>query len=117
MIYVQSLLKKNIRSDIIKTILGYLPIVVLETLNKWKVAIISVRQEYDSTESRYNYRTKIGIIYEGREVFMEIEKSKDNYDKDWKSRCFNYNIYRHWQKIAESQRKKKRQESIINVIK
>jgi len=59
------------------------------------VAIISVGQEYDSTESRHNYRTKMGIIYGGREVSMKIEKSKDNYDKDRKPRCFNYNIYRH----------------------
>ena len=33
-IYIIFLLKKNIRSDIIKTILGYLPIIALETLKK-----------------------------------------------------------------------------------
>ena len=44
-IYTIFLLKKNVRSNIIKTILGYPPIVVPETLKKWKVAIISVRQE------------------------------------------------------------------------
>ena len=36
------LLKKNVQQDIIKTILGYLSIAVLETLKEWKVAIISV---------------------------------------------------------------------------
>jgi len=36
------LLKKNIRLDIIKTILGYLPIAAPEILKEWKVAIISV---------------------------------------------------------------------------
>ena len=41
-IHVIFLLKKNIRGNIIKTILGYPLIVVLETLKKWKVAIISV---------------------------------------------------------------------------
>ena len=46
------LLKKNVRSDIIKTILGYLPIVVPELLKKWKVVIISVRQECESTKGR-----------------------------------------------------------------
>ena len=30
------LLKKNIRPDIIKTILGYLPIAIPETLKEWK---------------------------------------------------------------------------------
>jgi len=41
-IHVIFLLKKNIRGNIIKTILGYPLIVVLETLKKWKMAIISV---------------------------------------------------------------------------
>ena len=36
------LLKKNIRHDIIKNILGYTLIVVPKTLKKWKVAIILV---------------------------------------------------------------------------
>ena len=36
------LLKKNIRTEIIKTILGYPPIAVPKTLRKYKVAIISV---------------------------------------------------------------------------
>ena len=36
------LLKKNVQQDIIKTILGYPPIAMPETLNEWKVAIISV---------------------------------------------------------------------------
>jgi len=44
------LLKKNVRLDIIKKILGYLPIAVPETLKEWKVAITSVKQEYKFTE-------------------------------------------------------------------
>ena len=44
-IYAIFLLKKNVRSNIIKIILGYPPIVTPETFKKWKVAIISVRQE------------------------------------------------------------------------
>jgi len=42
------LLKKNIWSDIIKTILGYPSIVAPETLKEWKVAITSVKQGYES---------------------------------------------------------------------
>jgi len=38
------LLKKNFRSNIIKTILGYLSIVALETLKKWKMMITTVGQ-------------------------------------------------------------------------
>ena len=37
------LLKKNIQQDIIKMILGYLPIAALELLKEWKIAITLVR--------------------------------------------------------------------------
>ena len=36
------LLKKNVQMDIIKMILGYLPMAVSETLRKWKMVITSV---------------------------------------------------------------------------
>jgi len=36
------LLKKNVQYNIIKTILGYSPIAMPETLKEWKVAITSV---------------------------------------------------------------------------
>jgi len=54
-IYTIFLLKKNVRSDIIKTILGYLPIAVPESLKEWKVVITSVKQGYESIEGRKNY--------------------------------------------------------------
>ena len=44
------LLKKNMRQDIIKMILGYPPIATLEILKKWKMAITSVGQRYESIE-------------------------------------------------------------------
>ena len=59
------LLKKNIWSDIIKMILGYLSIAVLEILKEWKVAITLVGQVYESTEEQYNYKTSTGTIYGG----------------------------------------------------
>jgi len=49
-LYMIFLLKKNVQSDIIKTILGYPPIAAPETLKEWKVAITSVRKGYKSTE-------------------------------------------------------------------
>ena len=49
-LYAIFLLKKNIWPDIIKTILGYPPIAAPETLKEWKVVIMSVGQEYKSTE-------------------------------------------------------------------
>jgi len=59
------LLKKNVRHDIIKTILGYPPIIMPETLKEWKVAITSVGQGYKSMEGRHDYKTSTGIIYRG----------------------------------------------------
>jgi len=44
------LLKKNVQHSIIKTILGYPPIAMSETLKEWKVAITYVGQGYESTE-------------------------------------------------------------------
>ena len=109
-IHVIFLLRKNVRSDIIKTILGYTHIAVLEILKKQKVAIISVRQEYKSTEGRQDYKIGLGITYRERRAPMDIEKSKDNYNKDGKSRfgvsmiqqtsiyskSFNEYIILHW---------------------
>ena len=46
--------------------------------------ITSVKQEYRSTESRQDYRIELEIIYRRRETFMDIGKSKDNYDKNRK---------------------------------
>jgi len=42
-IYIIFLLKKNIKTDIIKIILGYPPMVVSKTLREWKVEKTLVR--------------------------------------------------------------------------
>ena len=88
------LLKKNIRHDIIKTILGYPPMAMPETLKEWKVAITSVGQGYESTEGCHDYKTSTGITYSRRGQPMDIGKSNDNF-KDGKPKCFNYNKYRY----------------------
>ena len=72
------LLKKNVRSKIIKTILRYLPIAVLELLKEQKVAITLVEQEYKSTKERQDYITGLGITYKERRVSMDIGKAKNN---------------------------------------
>ena len=59
------LLKKNVQQDIIKTILGYLLIAMLESLKEWKVAIISVGQGYESTEGCHDYKTSTRMTYGG----------------------------------------------------
>jgi len=93
-LYAIFLLKKNAQHDIIKTILGYPPIAMSETLKEWKVAITSVGQGYESTEGRHDYKTSTGTTYGGRGQPMDIGKSNDNF-KDGKPKCFNCNKYRH----------------------
>ena len=110
--YIIFLLKKNIRSDIIKIILGYPSITAPEILKEWKVTITLVKQRHKSTESRHNYRTGIEITYRGRGAPIEIRKSKDNYDKDRKPRCFNCNVYR---KILSKAKEGKRNKEVLQV--
>ena len=89
------LLKKNIRTNIIKIILRYLPMAVPEILRKQKMAIISVGQGYKSTESQQNYRIETEMTYGGRKISINIEKVKDNFDKDGRLKYFNCNTYGH----------------------
>ena len=98
------LLKKNIRHDIIKTILGYLPIAMPETLKEWKVAITSVGQGYKSTEGWQDYKTSTRIIYRGWGQPIDIGKSNDNF-KDGKPKCFNCNKYGYMAKECQLERK------------
>jgi len=98
------LLKKNVRQDIIKTILGYPPITMPETLKKWKVVITSVEQGYESTEERHDYKMGTGTTYGGRGQPMDIGKSNDNF-KDGKPKCFNCNKYRHMAKECRAEKK------------
>jgi len=105
-LYTIFLLKKNVRHDIIKTILGYPPIAMPETLKEWKVAITSVGQEYESTEGRQDYKTGTETTYRGRGQPMDIEKSNDNF-KDKKLKCFNCNKYGHMVKECQAEKKER----------
>ena len=96
-LYAIFLLKKNVWHNIIKTILGYPPIAMPESLKEWKVAITLVEQGYESTEEYYDYKTGTGITYRGWGQPMDIEKSNDNF-KDGKPKCFNCNKYSYMEK-------------------
>ena len=99
------LLKKNVQQDIIKTILGYLPIAAPESL-EWKVAITLVGQGYESMEGHQYYKTGTGTIYSGWEQPMDIGKSNNNF-QDRKPKCFNCNKYGHIAKECWNKKKKK----------
>ena len=91
------LLKKNVQQDIIKTILGYPPIAMLDSLKEQKVAISSVGQGYESMEECHDYKTSTGTTYRGQGQPMDIRKSNNNF-KDIKLKCFNCNKYGHMAK-------------------
>ena len=101
------LLKKNVRHNIIKIILGYPPIAMPKTLKEWKVAITSVGQGYESTEGRHDYKMETGTTYGGRGQPMDIGKSNDNY-KDGKPKCFNCNKYGHMAKECQAEKKERK---------
>ena len=101
------LLKKNVQADIIKTILGYLPMAVSDTLKEWKIVITSVGQGYESMESRHDYKIGTRMTFGGQGIPMDIGKSQDNFDENRKPRCFNCNIYRHVTKEYRKPRKDK----------
>jgi len=108
------LLKKNVQTDIIKTILGYLPIVASESLRKWKVAIISVGQGYESTESQQDYR--IGKkLYMEEKAYLWILRRPEKTLRKIESLNTSVVMYMDiWQRNAESQRMNETSESIIS---
>ena len=106
-LYTIFLLKKNVRHNIIKTILGYPSIAMPKTLKEWKVAITSVGQGYKSTKGRHDYKTGTGTTYGGRGQPMDIGKSNDNY-KDGKPKCFNCNKYGHMAKECRAEKKERK---------
>jgi len=84
--------------------LGYPPIAVSGILKEWKMVIILVGQEYESTEEQQDYKTSTGTTYEGQGQPMNIGKSNNNF-KDRKPKCFNCNKYRHIAKECWSKKK------------
>ena len=108
-LHVIFLLKKNVWMDIIKTILEYPLIAAPETFKEWKIAIISVEQGYESTESRNNYRIGTGTTYGDKEKYPWILRNPEiiliktgNWDI---LIAMHTNI---WQKSVENQKEKER---------
>ena len=85
-------------------ILGYLSIATPETLKEWKVAIISVGQEYEFTEGWQDYKTSTETTYGGQGQPMDIRNSNNNF-KDRKPKCFNCNKYEYMVKEYRSKKK------------
>ena len=80
--------------------------VVVTTLKEWKVTITSVGQKYKCIEGWHDYKTEIGTTYRGRELSMDIGKSKENF-KNGKPRYFNHDLYGYMAKDCWRLKKKK----------
>ena len=49
------------------------------------------------------------ITYGGKGTLIDIGKAKDNFDKNKRSKCFNYNIYKH---MVKDYKKLKKEQDI-----
>jgi len=87
-----------------------------ESLKEWKVAIMSVRQEYESTEGCYDYKISTGITYRGLGQPMDIRKSNDNFKTESLS-ASTITSMDTWQRSTEQKRKNERPEHVLNVTK
>src|SRR5215813_4227086 len=81
------LLKRNVRSDIIKTILGYPPPSIPISYQTWKDTIMSVGQRYESTEIRQDRKTGSGITYGGMGQPMEIGRLAPGQNEKGEPKC------------------------------
>jgi len=62
-------------------------------LREWKITITLIRQGYEFTKSWQDYKIGTDMTYGGRSTPLNIGKARENFNKDRKLQCFNYNIY------------------------
>jgi hypothetical protein len=89
------LLKKNSRQDIIKTILGYPPDSIPDSLTDWIAVIRSIGLGYESNEMQKDIRTKSGITYRGSGLPMEIGKRKFLWNNKGEPKCYKCDSFGH----------------------
>jgi len=65
-------------------------------------------------ESRHDYKISTGITFRGREALIDIGKSRNNFDKNRKPRCFNCNLYRHLAKEYRRPKKERKMRKCYN---
>src|SRR5258708_6787287 len=94
-IHAMFLLKKHVRKDIIKTILGYPKSTIPTTYKQWCDNIVSVGLGYESTEIRGDQKTNTGITYGGSGQPMEIGRKNFEWNKDGSPKCHKCGIFGH----------------------
>ena len=90
------LLKKNVRQDIIRTIMGYPPKSIPKSYEEWKETIMSVGQGYEATDQRAkDKKTATGVTYGGMGQPMEIGRTRHIFNDKGEPKCYNCGVFGH----------------------
>jgi hypothetical protein len=89
------LLKRHVKHDIIKVIMGYPPVAIPTTLKEWIEAIQSVGKGQESTQIRQDLLTPTGVTYGGTGQPMELGRKKLVWSKDGTPQCYRCDQYGH----------------------
>jgi hypothetical protein len=89
------LLKKHVRKDIIKTILGYPSDKIPTSYEDWMSNILSVGQGYESTEIRRDHVSSTGTTYGGAGQPMEIGRKKFEWNQKGEPKCHKCGTFGH----------------------
>jgi len=100
------LLKRHVKSDIIKIIMGYPPVAIPSDLKEWVTAIQSVGKRQEATQTRHDLLTPTGVTYGGSGQPMEIGRKKLVWSKDRTPQCYRCDQYGHIGKECPSKPKK-----------
>jgi hypothetical protein len=100
------LLKRHVKNDIVKIIMGYPPISIPVTLKEWIEAIQSVGKGQESTQVRQDLLTPTGITYGGTGQPMELGRKKLVWNKDGTPQCYRCDQFGHIGKECPNKPKK-----------
>jgi hypothetical protein len=100
------LLKRHVKSDIIKIIMGYPPVAIPSDLSEWILAIQSVRKGQEATQICHDLLTPTGVTYRGSGQPMETGRKKLVWSKDGTPQCYRCNQYGHIGKECPTKPKK-----------
>jgi hypothetical protein len=100
------LLKRHVKHDIIKVIMGYPPVAIPTDLKEWISAIQSVGKGQESTQIRQDLLTPTGVTYGGTGQPMELGRKKLVWSKDGTPQCYRCDQYGHIGKECPTKPKK-----------